>query len=204
MTLACWASWDMVTPSLDIGMTEPPFFLKTTGLFRGKYALFRESFCPQKKTCQSLRPSRAFPAFVCEMNFWRGTSYYRDLVMYTQCFPQHPYAKCNCRAHREELDTGCWNVILMFQSFIFAFLRFSQTLKIKTANLLSWKTSSYLKVEKAVWQTTMSALPVSAIINSLARVLTLQMFRHLTLDCPGVVWNQAGPWWKLKLALSVH
>lgn len=91
--------------------------------------------------------------------FLEGDFIYRDLVMYTQCFPQHLYAKCNHTAHREELDTGYWNVILMFQSFIFPFLRFGQTLKIKTANLLFWKISSYLKVEKAVWQTTMSALP---------------------------------------------
>lgn len=91
--------------------------------------------------------------------FLKGDFIYRHLLMYMQCFPQHLYAKCNDTAHGEELDTEYWNVILMFQSFIFPFLRFSQTLKIKTANLLFWKISSYLKVEKAVWQTTMSALP---------------------------------------------
>lgn len=140
-------------------------------------------------SCWSLRTSRAFLGTWIWNEFLEWNFLYGDLVTCRQCSPKHPCGQCSSRFHNGQPDTGRWNGIPMFQSFTFPFSGLSQTQKLQV---------SY----NGIFQTRWYHL-VSTVVNSLARVLTSRMFRHLMINSPFVVWNQANPWWTLKLARRV-
>ena len=87
-------------------------------------------------------------------------------------------------------------MVLIFQSVIFSFLGTLPDAYNKNNTISYWGNfQMYVKV-RVIWQTTTALSPSPTMISSLAQVLTSQMFIHLTIKSPDVVWNQAGPWWK--------